>query len=299
MFLDYAKLDAVDTALPTRYASHMPRTYRTLAGFSALCLFSLQTMLLVLNPTLATARSTSTHTPGDDGTLRRIRVPILMYHYVSDPPSVADGLRLNLTIRPGTFRAHIVYLNRTGYTPISLTELDDALRRGTPLPSKPIILTFDDGYVDHYTNVFPILQEFRFTGTFFVITGRADDADPRYLTWAQIQAMAAAGMSMESHSKTHADLRARSSEFLIYELLGSLQSLEAHTGREAHMFCYPSGHYDDDTLAIVRGLPIWTAVTTQHGDLHTTDGRLELARLRIGGDLGVAGLAQLLSGSPE
>jgi peptidoglycan/xylan/chitin deacetylase (PgdA/CDA1 family) len=232
-----------------------------------------------------------------DGTLRRIRVPILMYHYISPLPEDADAYRQDLTITPDVFHAHMQYLHDEGYSTISMYQLDEALKQGTPLPPNPIILTFDDGYIDAYTTVFPILREFGFTGTFFIITGRADANDPDYVNWQQISEMAAAGMSMESHTKNHADLRGRNYDFLVYELLGSIESLQAYTGIEPHMFAYPIGHYDGMTLDVVRELPVWRAVTTQAGMLQTTDNRLEMPRVRVSGDTGVSGLAYLLGGS--
>ncbi|MCB9451530.1 MAG: polysaccharide deacetylase family protein [Anaerolineaceae bacterium] len=233
--------------------------------------------------------------PVGDGILRRIQVPILMYHYVSELPPDADAYRIDLTILPDMFRAHMQYLHDAGYTTISLDDLDNALRYGAPLPPRPIILTFDDGYVDHYAHVFPVLREFGFTGTFFVITGRVDSGDPAYMNWSQITEMAAAGMTIGSHTKNHPDLRDRDYDFLVYELLGSIETLEAHTSYPVTTFAYPAGRYDDATLAVLRDLPVRRAVTTQPGMIHTTDNRLELPRLRISSDTGVAGLAYLLS----
>jgi peptidoglycan/xylan/chitin deacetylase (PgdA/CDA1 family) len=220
-----------------------------------------------------------------------------MYHYVSNLPADADATRVQLTVDPAMFRAHLSYLAHNGYNTISLYQLDDALLRGTPLPPRPVVLTFDDGYIDHYVNVFPALKEEGFTGTFFVITGRPDANDPAYMTWDQIGEMAEAGMSMESHTKTHRELTDRDYEFLVYELLGSLQSLQAHIGQAPHMFSYPVGRYDDTTLGVLGQLPVWRAVTTERGTLHTTDNRLEVPRVRINGDTGVSALASLLETS--
>jgi peptidoglycan/xylan/chitin deacetylase (PgdA/CDA1 family) len=90
-------------------------------------------------------------------------------------------------------------------------------------------------------------------------------------------------------------LRGRDHDFLVYELLGSLQSLAAHTGKEPHLFAYPSGEYDDTTLEVLKSLSVWRAVTTHNGAEITTDNTLELPRLRVAGDTGVNGLAYLLS----
>lgn len=229
-----------------------------------------------------------------DGTLRRIRVPILMYHYVSPLPEDADDIRVGLTVEPDMFRAQMETLKAEGYTTISLYDLHDALLWGRPLPPLPVILTFDDGYSEHYFTVFTLLQELGFTATFFIITGRADAGDPAYMTWAQISEMAAAGMHMEPHTKSHRELRGRDRDFLVYEMLGSRESLEAHIGTAAHMFSYPAGRYDDLTLRVARELGIWRAVTTQAGALHTTDNWLEVGRLRVSGDTGVNGLLHLV-----
>ncbi|NJL54791.1 polysaccharide deacetylase family protein [bacterium] len=179
------------------------------------------------------------YTNAIDGTLRRIDVPILMYHYVSDPPPDADTIRQELSVSPDRFRSHLQALIDAGYSAISLYDLYYALMQGRPLPVRPVVLTFDDGHIDHYSVVYPMLREFDLIGTFFIITGRADQNDPAHLSWAQIREMAASGMSMEAHSKTHSDLRNRDFDFLVYEILGSLESLSTHTGRPAAMFAYP------------------------------------------------------------
>jgi peptidoglycan/xylan/chitin deacetylase (PgdA/CDA1 family) len=232
-----------------------------------------------------------------DGTLRRIRVPILMYHRVSEVPPDADVYRIDLTVVPEVFRAHMQYLHDEGYHPISLYDLHDALLRGTPLPPNPVALTFDDGYIDHYMTVLPTLQEYGFTGTFFIITGYADANNPDYLNWAQIREMSDAGMSMEPHTKTHLGLIGRDHDFLVYEVLGSFESIAMHTGRQPRMFAYPGGDYDDAALQMLEALATWRAVTTQRGALHTTDNLLEVPRVRVSGDTGVVGLAHLLQTS--
>src|SRR5262249_54576256 len=81
-----------------------------------------------------------------------VRVPILMYHYVSDLPPHADSMRAKLTISPGKFQEEMQYLSDHAYHIISLDQLYNALTQGQALPSKPIVLTFDDGYEDAYTN---------------------------------------------------------------------------------------------------------------------------------------------------
>lgn len=249
---------------------------------------------LGINPDVTEGQSI---TDVGDGTLRRIYVPILMYHYVSPLPEDADPYRVELTVEPEIFRSHLQYLRQQGYQTISPYALHNALNFGAALPEKPIILTFDDGYIDHYRFVFPMLREYGFVGTFFVITGRADEGHPDYLSWAQITEMAQAGMNMEAHSRTHRELTGRDASFLVYEIVGSLQSLEAHTGMPTRVFAYPAGRYDDDTLRILNSSPVVRAMTTRTGAYHTTDNTMELQRLRVSGNMSAVELDHLLSSS--
>jgi peptidoglycan/xylan/chitin deacetylase (PgdA/CDA1 family) len=265
----------------------------------ALKIFILCLILLTLSvkPTAAQEATPEPDAPPAwDGTYRRIRVPILMYHYVSELPQDADESRRSLTLAPELFQDHVEYPFYQGYNPISLYQLDEALATGKPLPPKPVALTFDDGYIDHYTTVFPALKTYNFIGTFFIITGKADANDPAHLSWDQIGEMAAAGMHMESHTKNHIDLRERDYDTLVYEMLGSMESLRFYTGRWPHIFCFPSGDYDDAALRVLETLPVWRAVTTEIGTLHTNDNRLLMPRVRISSDTTTATLTRLLSG---
>lgn len=235
--------------------------------------------------------------PDNDGTLRRIHVPVLMYHYVGDTPAGADIYRQDLTISTEAFREQLAYLKNQGYETVNLDDLHDALMAGERLPAKPVVLTFDDGYSDHHVNAWPILTDLDYEATFFVITDRADESHPAYLNWDQIMEMADSGMRMQSHTKSHPDLRNRDYDFLVFQLLGSLESLEVFTGQPVTSFSYPAGQYDDMTLTVLKQMPIQIAVTTQHGAYHTSDGLLEIKRLRIRSTTTVESLAALIERS--
>lgn len=230
-----------------------------------------------------------------DGTLRRIHVPVLMYHYISEIPADADKYRINLTVPPDLFHAHMDFLASNGYSVVSLYEINDALLTGTPLPEKPVALTFDDGHLDHYVTVFPILQRHQFTGTFFIITDLADLNHSDYLSWAHITEMAQAGMHMESHTRNHGTLIDRDADYMIYQILGSFNRLEQQLQHTPQMFCYPGGKYDEATLSFLQTTHIQRAVTTQHGVYHTTDNTLEMPRVRMTNETGIAALAALLA----
>ena len=231
-----------------------------------------------------------------DDTRRRLAVPVLMYHYISVPPPDADIYRQDLSVTPDQFAAQVTWLRDHGYTAITLDALYNALAYGAPLPPRPVILTFDDGYADAYTHAFPALQRAGMTGTFFVVTEWLDHPRPGYLTWEQARAMAAAGMSIQSHSRTHPDLTDTCDhDCLVYQILGSVESIEAQIGVRPRFFCYPSGRYDAAVMAVLEQVGIAAAVTTHAGTLHVSDRPLELRRVRIRNTTTLDDLAWMLT----
>lgn len=232
--------------------------------------------------------------PKSDGAARTATVPILMYHYISTPPSASDKIRVGLSVTPKMFEAQIKLLVDNGFTAVTLSDLYAHLATGRALPAKPIILTFDDGYVDNYQNAFPILQKYGLTGTFFVLTAPADAEDPAYLSWDMIEEMSRAGLEMQLHAKNHIDLRRRRYEDLIWQIIGGRQSIEAHTGKPAVFMAYPSGKYDDAVLKFLANNNFWAAVTTESGRIHTLSDALTWTRVRIAGQLRLADFAKLL-----
>ncbi len=217
-----------------------------------------------------------------------------MYHYISVPPENADKYRLDLSVTPDAFREQMAYLAENGFETIDLYDLSLAITGKKDLPEKPIILTFDDGYRDNYENAFPILQEYGFSGTFFVVTQPIDDKNENYLSWDMVKEMANAGMRFEPHSKTHADLSGREKEYIIYEVLGSQETIAAHTGHAPRYFCYPGGRYDANTIKVIADLDFWGAVTTADGKWHGYNERYEWARIRIRNTTPLAEFASLV-----
>jgi peptidoglycan/xylan/chitin deacetylase (PgdA/CDA1 family) len=238
---------------------------------------------------LSTPTITPTATPPTLGALPTppsglswtLRVPILMYHYISVPPEDADIYRIDLSVHPDNFRAQMAYLSENGYTTIDLYDLSRAITNQGQLPEKPVIITIDDGYLDNYEIAFPILQEYGHTATIFVITDLVDREHPGYATWPMLKEMADAGMRIEPHSKTHVNLNGRTRDLLIWEILGSQQTVAHHIGYTPRYFAYPGGRYDQLTLEIMEELDFWGAVTTMGGRWNGFDNRYEWRRMRV------------------
>lgn len=233
-------------------------------------------------PPLPTATYTPMPLPTPIGTISwTLRVPMLMYHYISTPPEDADKYRVDLSVEPEAFRAQMAYLAENGYTTIDLYDLSLAIVDKKALPPKPVIITLDDGYRDNYENAFPILQAYGQKATFFIVTDFVDQGAAAYMTWAMLEEMAAAGMRLEPHSKSHPDLRERDHDFLVWQILGSQETLAAHIGYQPRFFAYPGGRYDDAVLEIMPQLHFWGAVTTAGDWWHSFNNRYEWPRLRV------------------
>jgi peptidoglycan/xylan/chitin deacetylase (PgdA/CDA1 family) len=210
-------------------------------------------------------------------------VPILMYHYIDEPPPGADAYRRDLSVTPQDFQAQLQYLKQEGYESITLNDLILYLTVGKPLPPRPIILTFDDGYADAYTQAFPLLRAYGFVGTFFLVTAPIDAQNPDFLSWDQVKEMHQAGMSFEPHSYDHPDLRNRGYQYLVYQILGPKQAIEARTGEICRFFAYPSGRWDGFVAEVLRSANYWGAVFTEQGATHSGDDLFHLQRVRISG----------------
>ena len=270
------------TASPTRTATatRTPTVTSTPTSTETATVTPTPTATFTATPT-ATPTSTPTPQPTPDGVRRTARVPILMYHHIADPPAGAKAVERDLSVSPARFEEQLRYLRDAGYQSISTVDLVYHLTLGTPLPAKPVIITFDDGYRDVYTNAFPLLRAYGFTATVYVITDFVDRGLTPYLTWPQIEEMYAAGIEFGAHSRDHPDLRRKSYDFLVWQILGPKQTLEAHLPAPVRTFSYPSGAYDQRVIEVLRSAHYWCAVTTEQGATHSSDGLFTLSRIRM------------------
>ncbi len=180
--------------------------------------------------------------PPPDPVATTQRVPILMYHHVSDAPPLAYS-QIDLTVTRGNFAAQLAYLAGHGYHTITLVDLFNTLYYGRPLPPRPVILTFDDGYADNYTDAFPLLRRYHMVGEFNIVTGLVGTTlgVNTYVTWPRVEAMADAGMEIESHTVSHPDLGLLGLDRAAYELHFSRALLAARIHRAVQFMAYPSG----------------------------------------------------------
>jgi len=175
---------------------------------------------------------------------RKLVVPIFMYHHVSNKPT-RNLLDYNLTVTTNDFTQQLTWLQQHGYHSISETDLFDGLYYGKILPAHPVMLTFDDGYEDMFTDALPVLRAHHDRGVFYIITGMIGGS---HMTWNQIRTLAGDGMQIASHTVHHVNIgQPPAWTSTQSELLLSKHELETRLGQPVQFFCYPAGepfHHD-------------------------------------------------------
>lgn len=198
-------------------------------------------------------------------TTPRISLPILVYHIVR-PSYASDSAAVRaIALTPETFDAELLHLQNAGYHVIGFRDLETYLASSTPLPEKPIILSFDDGWRDQFVYAFPILKKYRDTATFFVFTNALGRR--KFLSWADVRALRLAGMTIGDHTRFHPYLtRITDSRQLWEEIYGSKRVLEKELGAPVTEFAYPFGQYNRDVVALVKKAGFQSARGDYWGD---------------------------------
>lgn len=206
-------------------------------------------------------------------------VPILMYHHLADLGSNATPLDHTWTVSPRNFEAQMSWLAVQGFHTVTFPQLVAFLKRGQPLPARPVIITFDDGWAGGYTVAFRTLVKLNFVGTFFIYTNAIDHG--QFMTWAQLQEMSAAGMEIGAHTLSHPHLRSLTPDAAYKEIADSRAILEKRLNRKVTTFAYPFGEYDSATVDLVKRAGFESAVTISPGYKQRTDEIFTLHRIRV------------------
>jgi peptidoglycan/xylan/chitin deacetylase (PgdA/CDA1 family) len=222
-------------------------------------------------------------------------VPILLYHYIRYPVP-GDRQGFGLSVPPPMFHQQMEYLAANGFHVISLHDAVQAVLGRQRLPSRPVVLTFDDGYADFFTEVVPELRYWGFTATSFVVTGRVGWAS--YMTWSEIQAADAMGFTIGAHTVHHGMLTTLSPAQARWEMQQSRDTLAAVLGHPILDFAYPYGSFNDYDIATARDLGFECAVSTIGSPWHWRDELHYMYRLRIGGGFTMYDFARWVGGPP-
>jgi len=210
--------------------------------------------------------------------------PVPVQRPITDPPPEVQVpiLTYHRTAGPAAFQAQLEGLMDAGLTPVSFERLVAAIEGWAEVPDGAFVVSFDDGWLDQLDGALPVLEALRVPAVFFVLPG-FDRHGQGHMTLADIQAVRAAGVTVGSHTITHADLPPRYRTNLgaaQADVVESRQRLEADVDGVDY-FAYPLGRFDPDVIALVAAAEYRAAVTTVPGIVHNMDRLLELRRIGV------------------
>ena len=207
-------------------------------------------------------------------------IPVLNYHQINDTEKNA------LTVNTEQFEAQMKYLAENGYETITPGEMLDAWENGGTLPEKPVIITFDDGYLDNYNHAYPVLQKYQLKATIFLISDYVSTY-PNYLTWSDVQEMDESGLiDFESHTLSHEELtKAPSLEEATHQLVASKQAIDWNigNGKSVAFIAYPCGEYNADIEQATKDAGYRAAFTVNYGLAEPSENHFILDRVPIFG----------------
>lgn len=207
-------------------------------------------------------------------------IPVLNYHRING----AETDRL--TLSPAEFERQMAYLYGKGYRTIKPDQLLEYMRRPEPLPEKVVLITFDDGYVDNYTEAFPIMNKYGYTGAVFVITDRIG-TEKGYMTWEQAEGMRKPGGSIVggsifgSHTLDHAVLTRLTPENVLFELEKSKEGMQWKLDVPIKYFAYPTGAHNQQVRDLVCQAGYQGAFTVDFGRVQKDSDVYALPRIPI------------------
>ena len=174
-----------------------------------------------------------------------------MYHSISDNLFGMSHPYYHINTSREVFSHHMRWLNHKGFRTTTIGEAWRKLESGEDL-SKEVVITFDDGYRDFYTEGMEILKQCGFTATIFLVTDRIRSSAARmegadYLTWSEVRELHREGIRFGSHTVTHPDLRSLGPDQIEYELGFSKETIEQEIGDAVQEFSYPHAFPEEDT----------------------------------------------------
>ena len=207
-----------------------------------------------------------------------VRLPVLMYHHVQTEDAAKVAKQTALTVYTDYFGKQMQYLKDKGYSVISVNDLVNFFDNGTKIPSKSVLITFDDGYEDFFTDAYPILSSLGFQATMFIPTGLMNNPD--YLTWQQITEMNGK-ILFANHTWSHKNVQV-SVASMQSEISTADTQLTDHGLNVPKVFAYPFGLETSAAEAYLSSLGYKIAFTTDPGNILCKKQRFSLPRIRVG-----------------
>lgn len=213
------------------------------------------------------------------------RVPVLLYHYVEYVQDKKDTIRQSLNINPYIFEQQIITLKKSNYTFMTASDLGKVLDGKMEMPENPILLTFDDGHRDFYTDAYPILKKYNVRATAYIVADFLGGSD--FMDTYQLQKIANDGLvEIGDHTLHHAYLKKQTEKFYEKEIVDSKIQLQNVLHIPIVSFAYPYGAFDKKAIDVVRNAGFTTAMSTLPGIIVSQTNRYLIERIRPGGRIG-------------
>jgi len=219
---------------------------------------------------------------------RTLAVPMLMYHAIDEKP--ANAPFPDLYVSGPEFAAQLNYLSKNGYHAVTMQQVYDFWQGKGTLPTKPIVLTFDDGFTGQFEIATPLLKSIDWPATLFLIVGRSK---PR-MRAVVVRTMIANGWELGSHSITHEELTGESAKAMKDDVARSRTLLSKQFHVPVNFFCYPSGKFNDQVVAEVVNAGYLLATTTLPGYAKPSE-PFRLRRIRVSGGESIKAFAASLA----
>jgi peptidoglycan/xylan/chitin deacetylase (PgdA/CDA1 family) len=214
-----------------------------------------------------------------------------MYHTITE----FGGEKSRYGLPAGELEAHLQFLQKMKMRSVLLADVWKAQRGDTVLPPHCVVITFDDGYANHYSHALPALEKYGFRAVFFVLSGAVGKTG--HLTEEQVSDLSHRGMSVQSHAHTHRLLDQLSEDEIEYELLKSREVLAGLTDGEIDFLCVPGGWYDERVVRIARANG-FKAICSSNIGMSSSEGvEYVLPRLEVRGDVEVTDFSDIFSTS--
>lgn len=212
---------------------------------------------------------------------RKLKIPIIMYHYVEYISDVNDLVKKKLNINPYTFEQELKSLKDNNWQTYFLKDVPDIISGKEKISSKSAILTFDDGYEDFYTVVFPLLKKYQMKGTIYIIydfIGRKGFLNEKEITEISKSSLVEIG----SHTLDHVYLKSLPISVQKKQIFESKKKLEEQFNIKIETFAYPYGAFTEDTIDLVKQASYSAGVSVIPGAIQSGDNLFFLKRLRAG-----------------
>jgi peptidoglycan/xylan/chitin deacetylase (PgdA/CDA1 family) len=231
-------------------------------------------------------------------------VPILMYHSISEE---AKPKFKEFTVSPALFDKQMAYLSQQGYAAMTVSRFVHTCARGEGnLPAKPVVITFDDAFLDFYTAALPTLKRYGFAATLYVPTAyvggtsrwmeHEGEGSRSLLSWEQLREIRESGIECGAHSHSHPQLDLLPLAKVKKEVTQSKYILEEHLGEEILTFAYPYGYHTSAVKQLVSEAGYTSACAVKNALSTQKTDPFALARVLVGPETDIDAFAALLAG---